>query len=1780
MRALYLGMLCILLSIPLQAQIACEETPLPAGSDEFTLSHLSSFATGVFDGAAAEIVAYDAASQQLFFTNADANSVTILSIANPANPTKVMDLDMSVYGGGVNSVAVHEGLIAAAVQAEDVDGAGTVVLFDASGTVISTVSVGVLPDMITFAQGGTKLITANEGEPSDDYMTDPLGSVSIIDLAGGTANPTVTTVDFTAYDNRRQELINKGIRFFGPGASVGQDLEPEYVTVADDSIAYVALQENNAFALININSGTIVDIQGLGYKNHATGQPKLTEYVINELIDMPELGTPTYGGGQPPVKLGGFSGMYFDAAASTESEYVFYAVPDRGPNDAPVSSSNVVGGNPTNLRPFKLPNYQGRIARFTLNTTSGAITLDEQIMLTRQDGVTPISGRGNIPGVDETPVVPADAMSTPTELLNADFENGSLLPFTAVDLSSTSFWIINNFSGSDNYAEMNGFGADAASDDWLISPAIDLVRATSTTLNFESTANFGGPDIKVLVSSDYNPATADPNAATWTDITADATLSAGNFEDTQSGDVDLSDFEGQVIYLAFQYISTGTGSGDGKVWQLDNIVVTADVLTNDFVDNAGNTYDALEFDEFGGDFESIVRDDAGNFWMCDEYRPAIYAFSPDGVLINRFVPQGTSVLGLTPQPVGTYGSETLPAVYAKRRANRGFEGMALNTDDGLLYAFIQSPIENPNSGSVRNASNVIRVLAVTQEGVPAAEYVYLLENNANRAYDIGRVDKIGDVVYAGNGKFMALERDSSVPGQNEGKKYVFEITLTGATNILSLPISTEDGTSGRALEEMTADELVAAGVQPLHKTKVLNLPSIGYLPSDKPEGIAVLPGGAIAVLNDNDFGLAGAGVSDNSTLGIINFCDDNGFDASNRDDAINIVNHPTLGMYMPDAIASYAVDGATYIVSANEGDSRDYDGFSEESRVGDLNLDPVAYPDAAALQADENLGRLQTTTATGDLDGDGDIDQIYSYGARSFSIWDRYGNLVFDSGNEFERILGDVLPADFNSTNDENDSFDNRSDDKGPEPEAVEVVTKGDKTYALIGLERIGGLMVYDITDPRAPRFVSYANHRDFSVDVQMDDDSSNPAAGDLGLEDVIYIPADQSPDGMDLVVTSNEISGTISLFGVNRFATEPFSLRILHNNDGESKIIADTLTDGTAFGGAARFVSVVEDLRMDDVPTITLSSGDNYLPGPAFNASLARPEGSLLYDSEVLNAIGYDALVIGNHDFDFGPDMLQRVISETAPSMATFLSANLDFTGESGLQDLVNTGRIATRTIVERDGERIGLVGLTTPSLPTVSTPRGVEVDSNLMGIAQQEIDLLLAEGINKIILISHLQSINEELMLASELTDVDVIIAGGGDELLTNDPANALGGLTVYDEYPIKTVDANMDTVYIVTTPGEYRYVGNLVVQFDDMGRVSMIDESSDVIAVLGDAPRDATIAMTEDSIMAYNAELNANIIARTEVELDGLRSSVRTRETNEGNLIADAYLYMFDQRREEFGFDAGIPVVAMQNGGGIRNDELIPANSDISEGKTFDILPFSNFVSVLEPLTPAELKSALENSFSNIENVDGRFSQIGGFEVKYDTMGVADESRVFEVRLDNGTYLVQDYEVVEGAPSVYVVTNSFSAGGGDGYDEFAAVSFTNIGPSYQQALYDYLIAEDGLNGVITAQDYPEGGEGRIMHRFPVSTDVLDLAVYEVSQAPNPFSTNFNLSYDLPVAGDISVSLVDVNGRKLRTLVDGYQPTGTRTLEVSTTGLPAGMYFLRFRIGERVGALRIVKN
>lgn len=270
--------------------------------------------------------------------------------------------------------------------------------------------------------------------------------------------------------------------------------------------------------------------------------------------------------------------------------------------------------------------------------------------------------------------------------------------------------------------------------------------------------------------------------------------------------------------------------------------------------------------------------------------------------------------------------------------------------------------------------------------------------------------------------------------------------------------------------------------------------------------------------------LVSLGFKDHSQAG-------SGLDTSDQDGAINIRPWPIRGLYLPDSIDAYQVSGQTYLVTANEGDTREWPGFREDVRASTLKLDPTAFPDADVLKQTNNIGRLAVSSVDGDTDGDGDVDAIYSYGSRSFSIWSAAGELVFDSGDELEQITAALFPTRFNASH-SNNSFDNRSPSKGPEPEGLVIGKAFGRTLAFIGFERMGGIAVYDISDPQAPRLEDYVNTRSFAGSFNF------ATSGDLGPEGVTFISADDSPNGKPLVVVAHEISGSTVIFQVDKRAT------------------------------------------------------------------------------------------------------------------------------------------------------------------------------------------------------------------------------------------------------------------------------------------------------------------------------------------------------------------------------------------------------------------------------------------------------------------------------------------------------------------------------------------------------------------------------------------------------------------------------------------------------------------
>jgi len=328
-----------------------------------------------------------------------------------------------------------------------------------------------------------------------------------------------------------------------------------------------------------------------------------------------------------------------------------------------------------------------------------------------------------------------------------------------------------------------------------------------------------------------------------------------------------------------------------------------------------------------------------------------------------------------------------------------------------------------------------------------------------------------------------------------------------------------DLADGAAKAKVT--QISLAGIKAPAGSRIVK-PGSSFAADAEPEYVAFAPDGksAYVTLQENNavavIDIEAAQVVEVVGLGVKNVSRTS-HDMSNKDKGINMKRWPVLMMYQPDAIATYNVKGATYLVTANEGDAKDYDGFSEETRVAKLTLDSTMFPNAAELQKPENLGRLKTTKTMGDTDGDGDHDLIFAYGGRSFSIWAADGTLVFDSGNAFEHVISKRSAQVFNA-NGGVEKVDDRSDDKGPEPEALALGEIDGRTYAFIGMERNNAIFAYDVTLPSDPHMVGYMM----------------PSASHNSPEGLEFIAAADSPTGKPLLAIAYEMTGTVAVYQID----------------------------------------------------------------------------------------------------------------------------------------------------------------------------------------------------------------------------------------------------------------------------------------------------------------------------------------------------------------------------------------------------------------------------------------------------------------------------------------------------------------------------------------------------------------------------------------------------------------------------------------------------------------------
>ena len=417
------------------------------------------------------------------------------------------------------------------------------------------------------------------------------------------------------------------------------------------------------------------------------------------------------------------------------------------------------------------------------------------------------------------------------------------------------------------------------------------------------------------------------------------------------------------------------------------------------------------------------------------------------------------------------------------------------------------------------------VVAVAIEGanVDDTGRVVLLNSNGDYItdYEAGVLPDM--VAFSPNGRYIVVANEGE-PSDD------YSIDPEGSVTVIDIRRGATTGTVRHAdFSSFNArrDELTAAGVR-------LFGPGATVAQDLEPEYVAVSSDSrtAYVTLQENNavavVDLPTASVRDVVALGVKDHSQEQyRLDPSNRDDGIRFRTGNVLGMYMPDSIARITLGGRDYLLTANEGDARDYDGYSEEVRVADLTLDRDAYPNAAEFQDDAVFGRLKTTTATGDVDDDGDFDQVYSYGARSLSIWRPTADgirLTGDTGALMEVMMARRTPEGFNANDGLMSEFDERSDDKGPEPEAVVGAQIGARSYAFVGLERaLGGVMIFDVSIPARPRFVDYI----------LSNDGSGEAGNDVAPEGLVFIPGNESPTGAPLLVASYEVSGTVSIYGI-----------------------------------------------------------------------------------------------------------------------------------------------------------------------------------------------------------------------------------------------------------------------------------------------------------------------------------------------------------------------------------------------------------------------------------------------------------------------------------------------------------------------------------------------------------------------------------------------------------------------------------------------------------------------
>ncbi|MCI2395184.1 bifunctional metallophosphatase/5'-nucleotidase [Aliiroseovarius sediminis] len=489
--------------------------------------------------------------------------------------------------------------------------------------------------------------------------------------------------------------------------------------------------------------------------------------------------------------------------------------------------------------------------------------------------------------------------------------------------------------------------------------------------------------------------------------------------------------------------------------------------------------------------------------------------------------------------------------------------------------------------------------------------------------------------------------------------------------------------------------------------------------------------------------------------------------------------------------------------------------------------------------------------------------------------------------------------------------------------------------------------------------------------------------------------------------------------------ASADYTLTVLHTNDFHARFepiskydagcSAEDNAEGKCFGGSARLVSAIAEARARSNNSILVDGGDQF-------------QGSLFYTyykgklaAEMMNKMGYDAMTVGNHEFDDGPEVLRGFMDAVDFPV---LMSNADFSGEELLAD-----KLAKSTIIEQGGEKLGLIGLTPQDTDELASPGPNVIFTDPADAVQGEVDKLTEQGVNKIIVLSH-SGYGVDQRVAEETTGVDIIVGGHTNTLLSNTNEDAVG------PYPTMVGDTAIVQAYAYG-----KFLGELNVTFDDDGKIT--EAKGEPIIMDGSVAEDeATVARIAEAAVPLD-EIRNEVVAETSEVIDGERETCRAVECAMGNLIADA---MLDRVK-----DQGIQI-SLQNSGGIRAS--IDAG-DVTMGEVLTVLPFQNTLSTFQ-VSGETVVEALENGVSQHEEVAGRFLQVAGLKYTFDPSKPVGE-RVSEV------LVMQDGEwvAIDPAKTYGIVSNNYVRNGGDGYKMFRdAENAYDFGPDVADVLAEYMI------------------------------------------------------------------------------------------------------------------------